>query len=139
MSNLSIGRRMIGDIAVIDLEGRITIGETNRQLHEELRSLVTDGTNQIILNLMKVKGVDSSGLGELVAGYSTLKAHGGDLVIINMPTKVMELMTLTKLYTLFDVYQTEAEAISALGESRRTNQSLDNGFPTKAKAGSSIH
>jgi anti-sigma B factor antagonist len=139
MSNLTIGRRMVGEVAVLDLDGKISIGETNRQLHESLRALVTEGVNKIILNMMKVKSVDSSGLGEMVAGYSTLKANGGDLIIVNMPTRVMELMTLTKLYTVFDVYQTEAEGITALGKSSEQASDTDSGLRSKVRAGSSIH
>lgn len=139
MSNLSIGQRMIGDIAVIDLDGKVTIGETNRQLHEALRSLVNAGTNKIVLNLKKVKVIDSSGLGEIVAGYSTLKAHGGRLVLTNMPTRVTDLMTITKLYTVFDVFETEAEALSALQDSTPITQPLDSGIPLAANVGSSIH
>ena len=139
MSNLTIGQRVTGDITILDLEGRITLGETNRQLHEALRALVTGGTNKVILNLKKLKAVDSSGLGEIVAGYSTLKANGGELILINMPTKVLELMTITKLYTVFNVYDTEAEGLAALENIALTTQPLDNGFPVKAKAGSSIH
>ena len=139
MSNLTIGQRMAGNVAIVDLDGKITIGETNRQLHETLRKLVEGGTNKIVLNLKKVKSVDSSGLGEMVAGYSTLKANGGDLILVNMPTRVMELMTLTKLYTVFDVYETEAEGIAALEKTLEQPGEPANGLRSNVRAGSSIH
>src|SRR5687768_8958069 len=135
MSSLTIGQRLAGDIAILDLDGKVTLGETNRQLHEALRKLVTDGTNKVILNLKKVKVVDSSGLGEIVAGYSTLKANGGELILINMPSKVLELMTITKLYTVFNVYDTEAEGLAAF---ESTAQSPDSPAQEKAKTTTSI-
>jgi anti-sigma B factor antagonist len=138
MSSLTIGQRVVGDIAILDLDGKVTLGETNRQLHEALRKLVMDGTNKVVLNLKKVKAVDSSGLGEMVAGYATLKANGGELILINMPSKVLELMTITKLYTVFNVYDTEAEGIAALESTNGTTEPLDDSVPEKAKTTSSI-
>ena len=139
MSNLTIGVRQVEDVTIVDLDGKVTLGDTNRQLHEALREIVMGGVNKVILNLEKVRTIDSSGLGEIVAGYSTLKAHGGSLVLLNMPARVTDLMTITKLYTVFDVYDSEAEAIVALENTVRITQPLDNGFPPKVKAGSSIH
>lgn len=139
MSNLNIAQRRVGDITIIDLEGKVTIGETNRQLHDALKRLVTEGINRIILNLKKVKFIDSSGLGEIVAGYSTLKAHGGSLVLINMPERVTDLMTITKLYTVFDVFESESEALSALQNEAPDTQPLDSRFPAKVARVSSIH
>ena len=139
MSNLNITERRVGDITIVDLDGKVTIGDTNRRLHEKLRSIVTDGRNKIILNLKKVKVIDSSGLGEIVAGYSTLKAHGGSLVLINMPDRVTDLMTITKLYTVFDVFQSESEALSALENELPATEPLDNNFPAKVARVSSIH
>ena len=139
MSNLNIAERRVGDITIIDLDGKVTIGETNRQLHDVLRRLVMEGTNRIILNLKDVKVIDSSGLGEIVAGYSTLKAHGGSLVLINMPDRVTDLMTITKLYTVFDVFQTESEALSAMQNEAPITQPLEGNFPAKVARVSSIH
>jgi anti-sigma B factor antagonist len=139
MSGLIIGQRKVGDVVVVDLDGKVSIGETNRQLHEALKALVSEGTIKIVLDLAKVKGIDSSGLGEIVAGYSTLKANGGLMVLANMPKRVTDLMTITKLYTVFDVFESESAALSALQNEFQPNSPLDNGFPAKSKAGSSIH
>jgi anti-sigma B factor antagonist len=139
MSNLNIAERRVGEITIIDLDGKVTIGETNRQLHDSLRRLVTEGTTRIILNLEKVKFIDSSGLGEIVAGYSTLKAHGGSLVLVNMPDRVVDLMTITKLYTVFDVFQSESEALSALQDAAPVTEPLESNFPAKVGRTSSIH
>jgi anti-anti-sigma factor len=139
MSNLSISERQVRGVVVVDLEGKITIGETNRQLHDAIRQLVAERKQSIILNLAKVTFIDSSGLGEMVAGYSTLKASGGALKLINLPARVVDLMTITKLYTVFDIYDTEAEGVEGFEtEVKRTTQPLDQEFPAKAKAGSSL-
>jgi anti-sigma B factor antagonist len=139
MSNLTIGQRQVDGITIIDLNGKVALGETNRQLHEALRALVMAGTNKIVLNLKNVTTIDSSGLGEIVAGYSTLKSNGGSLVIVNMPERVTDLMTITKLYTVFDIFENEKDALAALQNDGQSSTPLDNGFPSKAKAGTSIH
>ena len=113
MSGLNIGKREVDGILVMDLDGSVSLGETNRQLHEALRGAVTDGKKNVILNLAKVTGIDSSGLGELVAGYSTLRSADGSLKLINLPERVNDLMTITKLYTVFDIYDSEAAGIAS--------------------------
>ena len=138
MNNLNISERRVGDITIIDLDGKVTIGETNRQLHDSLRRLVTEGTNRIILNLEKVKFIDSSGLGEIVAGYSTLKAHGGSLVLVNMPDRVVDLMTITKLYTVFDVFDSESAALSAMENETPVKEPLDDRVQATAARTNSI-
>ena len=84
MSGLNIAKRQSGDVTIVDLDGKIGIGETNRQLHETIREIAADGTKKVVLNLKGVTAIDSSGLGEIVAGYSTLSAAGGALKLINM-------------------------------------------------------
>jgi anti-sigma B factor antagonist len=113
MSGLTITNRQVQGIVIVDLDGKVALGETNSQLHEALRKLVSEGKKNVVLNLAKVSTIDSSGLGEIVAGYSTLSAAGGTLKLINMPTRVTDLMTITKLYTVFDIYETEAEGIAS--------------------------
>jgi anti-sigma B factor antagonist len=139
MNKLKIRLRRVGEIVILELDGKITIGDTNRQLHTALKELVTNGATKIILNLENVRTIDSTGLGELVAGFTTLKAHGGSLVLANLPMNVMNLMTITKLYTVFEVFESETEALSELQNAARITQPLDDGFPASAKAGSSIH
>ena len=113
MSGLSINKREVDGVLVMDLDGRVSLGETNRQLHEALREAVADGKKKVVLNLAKVAAIDSSGLGEIVAGYSTLSAAGGTLKLINLPERVSDLMTITKLYTVFDIYDSEAAGIAS--------------------------
>jgi anti-sigma B factor antagonist len=98
---------------IVDLDGEVTLGTTNRQLHTSIHQLVKEGDLQILLNLANVKRIDSSGLGEIVAGFSTLRANGGSLKLINMPSRVSDLMTITKLYTVFDIYETEADGVNS--------------------------
>lgn len=131
MSSLSITQRPVRDIVILDLEGKILLGETNRQLHEALRQLVTEGKKKVILNLEKVSVIDSSGLGEIVAGFSTLVKAGGALKLVNMPARVTDIMTVTKLYTVFDVYDTEEAGIESFGnEEANITQPLDGDVKT---------
>lgn len=101
------------DILILDLAGRITLGEGNRALHEALHRYVDEGERKIILNMEGVTALDSSGLGELVAGYATLQKNGGSLKLLNLSAKISELMTITKLFTVFDVFDDEAAAIKS--------------------------
>jgi anti-sigma B factor antagonist len=113
MTNLNITERRSDPITILDLEGKIRLGGESAELHEALRSLVDRGEKSVILNLADVSYIDSSGLGELVGGYTTLRKAGGELKILNLSDRVHELMTLTKLLTVFDIYGNEAEAIQS--------------------------
>jgi anti-sigma B factor antagonist len=142
MSDLTITKRQVRNVLIVDLAGKITLGETNRQLHEEMRLLVTEGKRNIILNLAKVSVLDSSGLGELIAGYATLEKSGGKLKLINLPARVTELMTITKLLTVFDVYDSEADGIASYPtideKMDKTTQPLDQAIAAEARAGTSL-
>ncbi|MFL6467172.1 MAG: STAS domain-containing protein [Pyrinomonadaceae bacterium] len=116
MSSLSISKRQVGDVYILDLDGKILLGETNRQLNEAIYELIAEGKNRVVLNLEKVTAIDSSGLGEIVAGFSTLVKAGGTLKLVNMPSRVTDIMTVTKLYTVFDVYDTEADAVNSFDQ-----------------------
>jgi anti-sigma B factor antagonist len=119
----------------MDLEGKVTIGENNRRLQTAIKQIVKEGNTEVILNLANVRAIDSSGLGEIVAGYSTMKAAGGELVIIGMPSRVKELMTITKLYTVFDVYDQEWEAITAFQTAEAARAQLPVVRPFRAATG----
>jgi anti-sigma B factor antagonist len=138
MSSLTINKRQVNGVVIVDLDGRIALGESNTELHQSLRQLVAEGKRNIILNLAKVTAIDSSGLGSIVAGYSTLKAAGGSLKLINLPERVSDLMTITKLYTVFDIYDDEAAGINSFdaAEEQVTGRLNDNAG--EAKAGSSL-
>lgn len=113
MSGLTINKRQVNGVVVVDLDGKISLGESNTELHKSLKQLVAEGKKHVLLNLGKVTAIDSSGLGSIVAGYSTLQAAGGALKLINLPERVSDLMTITKLYTVFDIYDSEAAGINS--------------------------
>lgn len=127
------------DIVVVDLAGKINLGESNRQLHQAIRRLVAEGKQNIILNLANVTSIDSSGLGEIVAGFSTVKAAGGSLKLIKMPQRLGDLMTITKLYTVFEIYETEEEGIDAFEPNNEfATGPLDQRVAAGAGSGSSL-
>src|ERR1043165_6266242 len=111
MNNLNITERRSGNVTVLDLKGNIRLGEGNIELHNILRFLVEQGEKRVLLNLAEVSYIDSTGLGELVAGYTTLQKNGGDLKILRLTARVHELMVITKLLTVFDVFDNEQEAV----------------------------
>jgi len=116
MSKLNVSRRSADNgVAIIDLAGDVTIGGGNKLLQQTVRSLVADGQKQIILNLADVSYIDSSGLGELVASFTTIEKSGGEMKLLNLTKRVTELMVITKLLTVFDVYESEATAVAAFG------------------------
>lgn len=113
MSTLNIHERRIGEVTVLDMDGNIRIGGSNVTLKNAIRSLVTAGRNQIVLNLARVTYIDSSGLGELISGHVTLSNKGGQIKLLNLTGRLQELMTITKLLTIFDVYEDESKAIDS--------------------------
>jgi anti-sigma B factor antagonist len=113
MNNLNITERRNGNVTVLDLKGNIRLGEGNIELHNILRFLVEKGERRILLNLGEVSYIDSSGLGELVAGFTTLQKNGGELKLLRLTERVQELMFITKLLTVFDVFDNEQEAVNS--------------------------
>src|SRR5579864_7852141 len=103
--------RQVGDVTVMDISGRIVLGEASSSLRDALRDLVTHGDKKILLNLGDVSYIDSSGVGELVAGFTTVTNRGGQLKLLNLTKRVQDLLQITKLYTVFEVYDNEAHAI----------------------------
>ena len=113
MTNLNITERRNGFITILDLQGKIRLGEGSAELHEALRGLAERGETKILLNLADVSHIDSSGLGELVSGYTTIHKAGGELKLFHVSGRIHELMTMTKLLTVFDVYDNESEAVES--------------------------
>jgi anti-sigma B factor antagonist len=105
--------REVSGIIVVDVSGRITLGEGSSMLRETVRDLLGKGQNKIVLNLGDVTYIDSSGIGELVSGFTTVKNHGGELKLLNLTKKVHDLLQITKLYTVFEVHNEEASALSS--------------------------
>lgn len=110
---LTIASREVDGVTVLDCGGRITLGEGSVQLREAIRDIIGKGAKNILLDLGDVNYIDSSGLGELVSGFTTAKNQGATLKLLNLTKKVHDLLQLTKLYTVFDIYDDEAHAISS--------------------------
>jgi anti-sigma B factor antagonist len=113
MAELNIRERQAGDVTVLDMDGRITIGEGSVALRSAVRRLLEEVKHKILLNLAGVGYIDSSGIGELVSSYNTINKDGGQLKLLSLTQKLQDLLTITKLLTVFDVYDTEAEALSS--------------------------
>ena len=107
--------RRVGDVAIVDLAGKITLGENTGILREELRSLLSQGTKNIVLNMGDVSYVDSAGLGELVGAYTTATNQGGAVKLLNLQGKLRDLMQITKLHTIFSTFDSEQAAVSSFG------------------------
>jgi anti-sigma B factor antagonist len=116
VSDLNISTRENGGVIVVDLAGKIALGETSAKLHQELRELINGGKKKILLNLKDVTTIDSSGLGTLVASYTTAETAGADLKLENLTERATELMTITKLYTVFDIFDDEKAAVNSFAK-----------------------
>jgi anti-sigma B factor antagonist len=113
MAELNISERQAGDVTVLDMSGKITIGEGSVALRTAIRRLLEEGKKRILLNLAGVGYIDSSGIGELVSSYTAINKDGGQLKLLNLTQKLRDLLTITKLLTVFDVYEDEAEALNS--------------------------
>src|SRR5215472_1012477 len=105
--------RQVNGVTIVDLSGRITLGEGSVILRDTIRDLLSKGQKKILLNLGDVSYIDSSGIGELVSAYTTVRNQGGDLRLLNLTKKVHDLLQITKLYTVFDVKDDETTAVRA--------------------------
>jgi anti-sigma B factor antagonist len=103
--------RQVGDVTVIDAIGRITLGEGSSIFREEIKDLVSKGNKKILLNLAEVSYIDSSGIGELVSGFTSVSNAGGQLKLLKLTKRIQDLLQITKLYTVFEVFDDEAKAL----------------------------
>ena len=113
MAELNIRERQAGDVTVLDMDGRITIGDGSIALRSAVRRLLEEQKKKILLNLAGVGYIDSSGIGELVSSYTAIGKEGGQLKLLSLTQKLRDLLTITKLLTVFDVYESEAEALNS--------------------------
>src|SRR5919205_702117 len=111
--NLYIHERREGDVAVLDLKGRIRINGGTLDLHRSIRCLVEEGKTKILLNLAGVTHIDSTGLGELISSYVTLSTKGGQIKLVHLTERLQDIMSITKLVTVFDVYDNEPDALAS--------------------------
>ena len=111
--SLQATHRDAGPVTVVDLSGRITLGDGSALLRKTIRGLLADERKKILLNLADVDYIDSSGIGELVSAFTAVKNQGGDLKLLQLTKKVRDLLQITKLYTVFDVYSDENSALGS--------------------------
>ena len=113
MAELDVKERQAGDVTILDMTGEVRIGEGAISLRDSIRSLADQGKKNVLLNLAGVKYMDSSGVGELIANYTTIKRQGGQLKLLNLTDRIQNLLVITKLLTVFDSYDNEAEALKS--------------------------
>ncbi len=111
--SIKVSTRQVDGVTILDLSGRITLGEGSVTLRDAIRDLVNKGEKFILLNVGDTSYIDSSGLGEMVSAYTTVKNAGGELKLLNLTKKVKDLLQITKLYTVFDVKDDEASAVAS--------------------------
>ncbi len=107
--------RKVGDVTVVDAAGRLTLGEASSSFRDTIRGLVSKGEKKLLINLGEVSYIDSSGIGELVSAFTTVTNQGGQLKLLNLTKRVQDLLQITKLYTVFEVFDDEAAAIRSFG------------------------
>ncbi|MBV8847714.1 MAG: STAS domain-containing protein [Bryobacterales bacterium] len=111
--SVKLTTRQVGDVTVVDAVGRITLGEAATTFRDTLRQLVGSGHKKLLLNLADVSYIDSSGIGEMVSGYTTVNNQGGQVKLLNLTKRVKDLLQITKLYTVFEVFEDESSAVSS--------------------------
>ena len=111
--SMKVSNGQVDGVTVVDMSGRITLGEGSVVLRDTIRDLIGKGQKKILLNLGDVTYIDSSGIGELVSAFTAVRREGGELKLLNLTKKVHDLLQITKLYTVFDVKDDEAAAVSA--------------------------
>jgi anti-sigma B factor antagonist len=112
--SLQLSERTVGDVVVVDLSGKITLGEGgDAMLKDKVRSLLQQGRKKLVLNLGGVSYIDSAGLGELVQAYAATTKHGGALKLLNTTKRIKDLLSITKLLTVFETFENEGEAVTS--------------------------
>ena len=110
---MQIEERIVDDVTILDLKGKMTLGEGDELLKDKIGSLVNQGRKKILLNLEAVPYIDSAGLGEIVRTYTSISRQGGRLKLLNVSKRIQDLLVITKLITIFDSYDGEAEAVAS--------------------------
>jgi anti-sigma B factor antagonist len=116
---MQIKERAIGDVIVLDLKGRITLGEGDELLRDNVNTLLGQGHKKLILNLADVPYIDSAGLGEVVRTYTTVSRQGGSLKLLNLTKRITDLLSITKLLTVFETFESESEAVRSFSASAK--------------------
>lgn len=113
---LKMTNREVDGVAVVALDGRIVLGEESNALREKMKSMINEGKKKIVLNMGNITFIDSAGLGTLVAAHHSAKSQGAALKLAHLGSKFQEVLQITKLLTVFDVYNSEAEAVASFGK-----------------------
>jgi anti-sigma B factor antagonist len=108
---MQIEERVVNDVTILDLKGKITLGEGDEALKDKINSLVLQNKKRILLNLADVPYIDSAGLGEVVRTYTTVSRQGGQLKLVNLTKRITDLLSITKLLTVFETFESEADAL----------------------------
>jgi anti-sigma B factor antagonist len=110
---MNVNVRQAGDVTILDLKGKITIGSGDVALRNSIQEVMNNGAKKVLINMADVSTIDSSGIGELVSAYTTATNRGAKLKLFNLPAKVSDILTITQLITVFDVYDSEAEGVAS--------------------------
>jgi anti-sigma B factor antagonist len=109
--SVKLTQRQVGDVTVLDASGRITLGEGSSTFRDAIKDLTAHGNKKVLLNLGEVSYIDSSGIGEMVSAFTSVTNQGGQLKLLNLTKRVKDLLQITKLYTVFEVFEDEAAAV----------------------------
>ena len=115
---MQIDERQAGDVTLLDVKGKLTLGEGDEALKDKINSLLQQGHRKVVLNLEDVPYIDSAGLGEIVRTYTTISRQGGSLKLLNLTKRITDLLSITKLLTVFETYDSEADAVRSFSSAR---------------------
>ena len=115
---MQIDERTIGDVVVLDIKGRVQLGEGDEMLKDKVNSLLNQGYKKIVLNLAEVPYIDSAGLGEIVRTYTTVSRQGGNLKLLNLTKRITDLLAITKLLTVFETFDSENDAVQSFSSAK---------------------
>ena len=110
---MDIKERVVKGVSILDLSGKIVLGEGDVQVKERIKDLLADGQRRVLLNLAEVNYIDSAGLGTLISSYTTARREGGSLKLVNLTKRIQDLLAITKLITVFETFDNEAEALAS--------------------------
>ena len=116
---MQIEERVVGEVTILDLKGKITLGEGDEALKDKINSLIQQNRKRILLTLADVPYIDSAGLGEIVRTYTTVSRQGGQLKLVNLTKRITDLLSITKLLTVFETFESESEAVQSFSASAK--------------------
>ena len=116
---MQIEERIVGDVTILDLKGKMTLGESDELLKDKINSLIHQGQKNLLLNLEGVPYIDSAGLGEIVRTYTTVSRQGGALKLVNLTKRITDLLSITKLLTVFETFDLEKDAVASFQSSAK--------------------